>query len=84
MLNLFNTWLTKLNNILHKISSYFLIYQNQWLNLGLLIIILLFIPHLLYLIDFIIKTIYYLFRLFYYLGKYLILLIKKIFKKEEK
>ncbi|KND62797.1 hypothetical protein AlmWB_00040 [Candidatus Phytoplasma phoenicium] len=52
MWNLINHWLTKLNYNLHKISCYFFNYQNQWLNLGLLIIILLFLPHLLYLLDF--------------------------------
>ncbi|WAN63302.1 hypothetical protein RS022_06130 [Candidatus Phytoplasma rubi] len=39
-------------------------------------------PHLLYLIDFLFKCLYHLFRFFYYLGKYLLLLLKKIFKKE--
>ncbi|MBT1576977.1 hypothetical protein KEC49_02315, partial ['Elaeagnus angustifolia' witches'-broom phytoplasma] len=78
MWNLFNTWLTKLNNILHKISSSFFTYQNQWLNLGLLTIIFLFLPHLLYLIDFLFKCLYHILRFIYYLGKYLLLLLKKI------
>ncbi|OOP60585.1 hypothetical protein B2G44_00010 [Candidatus Phytoplasma citri] len=82
MWNLINTWLTKLNNVLNIISHYFFTYQNQWLNLGLLMIILLFLPHLLYLIDFLFKCLYHLFCFFYYLGKYLLLLLKKIFKKE--
>ncbi|QKX95515.1 hypothetical protein [Candidatus Phytoplasma asteris] len=82
MWNLINTWLTKLNNMLKTISDYFFTYQNQWLNLGLLTIILLFIPHLLYLIDFLFKCLYHILRFFYYLGKYLLLLLKKIFKKE--
>ncbi|PWV43903.1 MAG: hypothetical protein DF280_01105 ['Brassica napus' phytoplasma] len=47
MWNLINTWLTKLNNVLNIISHYLFTYQNQWLNLALLIIILLFLPHLL-------------------------------------
>ncbi|WP_081931947.1 hypothetical protein ['Chrysanthemum coronarium' phytoplasma] len=82
MWNLFNTWLIKLNNSLNTISHYFFTYQNQWLNLALLMIILLFLPHILCFIDFIIKCLYHLFRFFYYLGKYLLLLLKKIFKKE--
>ncbi|QKX95220.1 hypothetical protein [Candidatus Phytoplasma asteris] len=82
MWNLINTWLTKLNNVLNNISHYFFTYQNQWLNLGLLTIILLFIPHLLYLIDFLFKCLYHILRFIYYLGKYLLLLLKKIFKKE--
>ncbi|PQP79515.1 hypothetical protein C6B37_01720 [Candidatus Phytoplasma phoenicium] len=82
MWHFINTWLTKLNKGLNKISSSFFTYQNQWLNLVLLTIILLFVPHLLYLIDFLFKCLYHLFRFFYYLGKYLLLLLKKIFKKE--
>ncbi|WAN63258.1 hypothetical protein RS022_03170 [Candidatus Phytoplasma rubi] len=68
--------------MLKTISDYFFTYQNQWLNLGLLIIILLFLPHLLYLIDFLFKCLYHILRFIYYLGKYLLLLLKKIFKKE--
>ncbi|WAN63030.1 hypothetical protein RS022_00170 [Candidatus Phytoplasma rubi] len=82
MWNFINTWLTKINNSLNTISRYFFTYQNQWLNLGLLTIILLFLPHFLYLIDFLFKCLYHLFRFFYYLEKYLLLLLKKIFKKE--
>ncbi|MGL9687383.1 MAG: hypothetical protein ACQBVK_01090, partial [Candidatus Phytoplasma sp. TWB_XP] len=81
MWNLINTWLTKLNNNLKTISDYFFTYQNQWLNLGLLTIILLFLPHLLYLIDFLFKCLYHIIKFIYYLGKYLSLLLKKIFKK---
>ncbi|WP_268849665.1 hypothetical protein [Candidatus Phytoplasma rubi] len=44
MWNFINTWLTKLNNSLNTISHYFFTYQNQWLNLVLLTIILLFVP----------------------------------------
>ncbi|WP_026071962.1 hypothetical protein, partial [Vaccinium witches'-broom phytoplasma] len=74
MWHFINTWLTKLNNSLHKISSAFFTYQNQWLNLGLLMIILLFLPHILYLIDFLFKILYHVLRFIYYLGKYLLLL----------
>ncbi|WEX20366.1 MAG: hypothetical protein TB2022_2830 [Candidatus Phytoplasma citri] len=81
MWHLFNAWLTKLNNGLNILSSYFFTYQNQWLNLGLLTITLLFLPHLLSLMDFMIKCLYHLFRFLYFLGKYLWLLFKKIFKK---
>ncbi|MEZ0180208.1 hypothetical protein ['Camptotheca acuminata' phytoplasma] len=82
MWNLINTWLTKLNNNLKTISDYFFTYQNQWLNLGLLTIILLFLPHFLYFIDFLFKCLYHIIKFIYYLGKYLSLLLKKIFKKE--
>ncbi|RMI87648.1 hypothetical protein PSSA1_v1c6560 [Candidatus Phytoplasma solani] len=81
MWHFINTWLTKLNNVLNTISHYFFTYQNQWLNLGLLIIILLFLPHLLYLIDFLFKCLYHIIKFIYYLGKYLFSLLKKIFKK---
>ncbi|PEH36304.1 hypothetical protein BBA70_01625 [New Jersey aster yellows phytoplasma] len=47
MWNLINTWLTKLNNWFTNISNHFFNHQNKWLNLALLIIILLFLPHLL-------------------------------------
>ncbi|PWV43649.1 MAG: hypothetical protein DF280_02855 ['Brassica napus' phytoplasma] len=73
MWNLINTWLTKLNNMLNAISHYFFTYQNQWLNLGLLTIILLFLPHhLLYLIDFLFKCLYHILRFIYYLFQYII------------
>ncbi|TKA88191.1 MAG: hypothetical protein QS2022_1710 [Candidatus Phytoplasma asteris] len=81
MWKLINTWLTKLNNNLKTISDYFFTYQNQWLNLDLLTIILLFLPHLLYLIDFLFKCLYHIIKFIYYLGKYLLLLLNKIFKK---
>ncbi|WAN63384.1 hypothetical protein RS022_04970 [Candidatus Phytoplasma rubi] len=61
MWNFINTWLAKLNNSLNTISRYFFTYQNQWLNLCLLTIILLFLPHFLYLIDFLFKCLYCLF-----------------------
>ncbi|OOP59883.1 hypothetical protein B2G44_00390 [Candidatus Phytoplasma citri] len=79
MWHLYNSWLIKVNHLLHRISSSFLTYQNQWLNLVLFTIILLFLPHLLSLIYFILKVFYHLFCFFYYLGKYLLLLLKKIF-----
>ncbi|GLH60540.1 hypothetical protein HGD80_03520 [Paulownia witches'-broom phytoplasma] len=79
MWNLINTWLTKLNNSLNTISHYFFTYQNQWLNLGLLTIILLFLSHLLYLIDFLFKFFYHIIKFIYYLGKYLFIIIKENF-----
>ncbi|WP_238055124.1 hypothetical protein [Candidatus Phytoplasma ziziphi] len=42
MWNRINTWLTKLNNWFVAISNCFFNNQNQWLNLVLLTIILLF------------------------------------------
>ncbi len=77
MQNLINTWLTKLNNGLNNLSKNFLTYQNQWLNLVLLTIILLFLPHFLCLIDFLFKALYYILKFIYYFFKYLISFFKK-------
>lgn len=82
MWNFVNRWLTELNNGLNQLSSLFFTYQNRWLNLTLLTIILLFLPHLLYLLDFLFKCLYHVCRFLYYFGQYLIFLCQKIFRKE--
>ncbi|GAK74034.1 MAG: hypothetical protein QS2022_3790 [Candidatus Phytoplasma asteris] len=77
MWNRINTWLTKLNNGFAAISNCFFNNQNQRLNLVLLTIILLFLPHLLCLIDFLFKSLQYIIQFIYYLGQYIISLFKK-------
>jgi hypothetical protein len=70
MWKLIENLLTYLNQKLSDVSEYFFKYHNQWLNLVLLFIILLFLPHILCGIDFILKCMFYIGKTIYLIINY--------------
>ncbi|MDV3198464.1 MAG: hypothetical protein Q8888_02325 [Vigna little leaf phytoplasma] len=72
--------LTKLNQGLNAISQHYLCYQNEWLNFVLLIIIFLFLPHLLCLLDFLVQCLYYMGLFLFYFGQYCRFLSRRVYR----